>query len=133
MDTVDTQRTDAAHETVHIVVVEHRVHAAHTIDITQEHTVLYLARIVQRGAVLVIATQQVEGSHGCEQLHGGGRAERLFGTIGIDGGVGRKVVDHQSQLCTFEQGIQHERIEARLDTIGLRLQADKRAPHKNQR
>ena len=89
MDAVDTQRTDAAHEGVHIVIVEHRIHATHAIDIAQKHAVLYLTRIVQRGAVLVIATQLIQGCHGCEQLHGRGRTECLFGTISIDGGVGR--------------------------------------------
>lgn len=58
MDAIHTHVFQTRHKGRHVIVVEARIHASHTIDIALEHTVLDDARIFQGGLELVGATQR---------------------------------------------------------------------------
>ena len=67
-----------------------------------ERTVTNLAGIAKLGLELIAAAKLVDGSNGCQHLHGGGRTEELALAVGIEHGVGVKVVDHHSHLRRAE-------------------------------
>ena len=99
---VHSHLAHALHEGSHVVVIEARIEASDAIDVAMERTVTNLAGIAKLGLELIAAAKLVDGSNGCQHLHGGGRTEELALAVGIEHGVGVKVVDHHSHLRRAE-------------------------------
>ena len=111
-DGVDAHLQDAFDKGPHVVVVETGIHTAHAVEVASENVALDETRVVERGAELVTSAQLVDGGDGRHELHGRGGAQRLAFTLLVEGGVGRQVVDHQSELRLLQQGLVHKTVEA---------------------
>ena len=85
-----------------VIAVETGIHAAHTIYIAMEHTLLDGSRIFQLGFKLIGPAQLVQRRDGRKELHRASRAHQLALIVLVDAGVILQVPNHDTHLRSFK-------------------------------